>query len=83
MATFALSLPVFSTPLATAPADALVRYRRRALAQGHKSVTLGRRYVLGRAYMAFYTLASAVIPDDAYDWEDENVADFLEEDLNL
>lgn len=91
MATFALSLPALSFPalslpalptqLATAPA-ALVKYRRRTMAQGHRSVVLGRRYALGRAYMAFYAFASAMIPDDAYDWEDESVAAFLGEDLN-
>lgn len=82
MATFALSLPTLPKPLATAPA-ALVRCRRQALAQGHRTVVLGRRYAIGRAYMAFYALASAMIPDDAYDWEDERIADFLGEDLNL
>lgn len=81
MATFALSLPTLPKPLTAAP-DALVRYRRQALAQGHRTVVLGRRYAIGRAYMAFYALASAMIPDDAYDWEDERIADFLGEDLN-
>jgi hypothetical protein len=82
MATFALSLPALPTPLATAPV-ALVKARRRVVAQGYKTIALGRRYALGRAYMAFYAFASAIIPDDAYDWEDESVAAFLGEDLNL
>lgn len=82
MANFALSLPALPNPLATAPI-ALLKYRRQAMAQGHRTVVLGRRYALGRAYMAFYALASAMIPDDAYDWEDESVAAFLGEDLNL
>lgn len=82
MATFALSLPALPASLATAPV-ALVKYRRRVLAQGHKTVLIGRRYALGRAYMAFYAAASAMIPDDAYDWEDESVAAFLGEDLSL
>jgi hypothetical protein len=82
MATFALSLPALPSPLASAPV-ALVKHRRRVLAQGHRTVVLGRRYALGRAYMAFYTAVSAIIPDDAYDWEDERIAEFLEEDLNL
>ena len=81
MATFALSLPALSNPLATAPV-ALVKGRRRMMAQGHRTVVLGRRYALGRAYMAFFAFASAIIPDDAYDWEDERIAEFLGEDLN-
>lgn len=91
MATFALSLPTLSLPALSLPAlptqltaapVAIVKCRRRAMAQGHRSVVLGRRYALGRAYMAFYAFASAMIPDDAYDWEDESVADFLGEDLS-
>lgn len=81
MATFALSLPALPSSLTAAPV-ALVKYRRQVRAQGHRTVVLGRRYALGRAYMAFYNLASALIPDDAYDWEDERIAEFLGEDLN-
>lgn len=81
MATLALSLPTLPNPLAAAPV-ALVKYRRQVVAQGHRTVIFGRRYALERAYAAFYTIASALIPDDAYDWEDERIADFLGEDLN-
>lgn len=56
--------------------------QHKASLAGHRKIVRSKMFMLTVAYSALYRTAEYLIPDDAYDWEDDAVAEFLGEDLN-
>lgn len=73
-ATTLLSLPV-------AVPETVKNSSRKVSLTGRRTFFHGRRFIACQAWNAFYTVMVNIIPDDAYDWEDAAVAEFLGEDL--
>lgn len=85
MATLTARIPELSGQL-TAPLNAglenIKTVQHKAAIAGHRKIIHSKRMMMAVAYTAVYRVAEYLIPEDAYDWEDAEVAEFLGEDLN-
>lgn len=55
--------------------------QRRTILTGYRIRNKGKAYVHLLAWNAFYSLAVKLIPDDLYDWQDDDLDLFLEEPI--
>lgn len=62
--------------------ESIKAVQHKASLVGHRKVIRSKMLMRAVAYTAVYRAAEYLIPEDAYDWEDDAVAEFLGEDLN-